>query len=85
MNILKSIEWYLEHCKTDRNLSLKTIEAYRIDLLQLNDFMKSQRVTRLKKIDRTLIKSYYRSLESYSTRSIKRKLGVAKGYLNLIG
>lgn len=81
MNILRTINLYLEHCKLDRNLSEKTILFYRIDLLQFRDYLLQHNISAPETINRQVIRLYYRSLTKYSISSIRRKLTVIKGYL----
>lgn len=84
MKIEHSIRIYLEHCKLDRNLSDRTVEFYKIDLQQFEVYLFNRKISSLKKIDRKLIRTYYRSLSGYSLRSIRRKLTVIRGYLHFL-
>ena len=84
MKISKTLNLYLEHCKLDRNLSDRTIEFYQIDLQQFINYVNEKNIQYPRKIDRKIIRSYYRSLRGYSIRSIRRKLTVIKGYLHFL-
>lgn len=41
-NVQTCINGFISHCQYEKNLSQKTLKAYRIDLRQFSDFLKSE-------------------------------------------
>ncbi|MEG6522364.1 tyrosine-type recombinase/integrase [Desulfotomaculum sp. 1211_IL3151] len=72
-------ERYFKHCKHQKNLSAKTLKAYRIDITQLLNFLEA--------IDRKLIKNnlleYATYLhKKYMPKTVKRKIASIKAFCN---
>lgn len=84
MNILKSIDLFLDHCKFEKNLSEKTILFYRIDLLQFARFLQSINIEDLDKIDKYAVKAFVQDLSKFEPRTIKRKIASSKAHLNFL-
>lgn len=84
MNILKSIELFLEHCEFERNLSENTILFYKTDLLQFADFLMKESVDSPKELNKDVIKSYVQELSKFEPRTVKRKIASSKTYLNFL-
>ncbi len=84
MKILNSIELFLEHCEYEKNLSGKTLEFYRIDLLQLKDFLETLDVRQIGQIEKNTLKLFVQNLSRFEPRTVKRKIASAKAYLNFL-
>jgi len=73
--ITNYINTYLEYCRYQKNLSDKTLKAYRIDLNQFNDFCLKAKLN----LDKDSINKYIMSLYSiYKVKTIKRKIASLK-------
>lgn len=83
MDIQESIEDFIFHCIYEKNLSRKTIKAYKIDLKQFVIFINKESLD-IRDIDKNLLKSYIQHLFSkkLKEKSIKRKLAVLKAFFN---
>lgn len=84
MKIAESIDLFLSHCRYEKNLNDKTIEAYKTDLLQFDVFLKTQKVTSIHKVDKQSIKLFVQHLAKFEVRTIKRKIASSKAYLNFL-
>lgn len=80
----KNINNFLFHCKYEKNLSSKTIIAYKIDLKQFTDFCQSkERVESLLGIDKNTLKQYLEEISpKFKPKTIKRKLASLKAFFN---
>ena len=52
--IKEKVEWYLEYCEYRKELDVKTLKAYRIDLRQYFDFFQRKNQKR-KELKNTLL------------------------------
>lgn len=86
MSTLKmAIDDLLLYCQFEKNLSSKTIKAYRIDLLQLENFLLINNYeTDVTKITRTELREYLVSISSLKGKSIKRKVASIKILFNFL-
>ena len=85
MKIKESINEFLFHCKFEKNLSPKSIKAYKIDLTQFMNFPVERELTPVSDISRDLIRSYLRHLSnSYKPRSVKRKMIILKSFFGYL-
>lgn len=76
---------FLSHCRYEKNLSEKTIKAYRTDLEQLLTFMKSRSFDiAITAISKTELKEYLISIGSLKPKSIKRKIATTKALFNYL-
>lgn len=76
---------FLSHCRFEKNLSEKTIKAYRTDLEQLLTFMKSRSFDiAITAISKTELKEYLISIASLKPKSIKRKIATTKALFNYL-
>lgn len=81
------ISEFLSHCKYEKNLSPKTIKAYRIDLQQFKKFLTkiSDKKWTVTEIGKKEIKSYVAHLtKKYAIKSTKRKVATLKAFLNYL-
>jgi len=78
-----SIEEFLFHCEFEKNLSPKTIKAYKIDLKQLSEFIKNNGYSEtIEKLDKIILKAYLKQLSSFKPKTIKRKVATIRAFLN---
>jgi integrase/recombinase XerD len=80
MQILKdSVQVFLNHCEFERNFSVHTLKAYRLDLAQFARFMVQRgNLSAVAQADRALIRHYTRTLHHYKPRTQRRKLAAVK-------
>lgn len=78
MTIKKAIDDYILHCKIEKNLSLKTIEFYLIDLKQFYQFTTDQKIKYIHEVDRNILRSFFISKQEFKPRTIKRKMACLK-------
>jgi integrase/recombinase XerD len=76
---------YLAHLAVERNLSPRTIESYRRDLLQFMAWLEVQAID-LARVDRTTIRSYlgHRRDQGLSARSSARALSTLRGFFRFL-
>ncbi|MBA4318380.1 MAG: tyrosine recombinase XerC [Flavobacterium sp.] len=86
MQINESISKYLTELSGIRRSSGKTLEAYRIDLLQFDDFCKESYRDEISRIDDRFIRRYLMKLneEGLSKVSISRKLSALRGFFKFL-
>jgi len=78
-----SIENFLCHCQFEKNLSPKTIKAYRTDLKQLLEFIQNNEFPEtIEQLDKVTLKAYLQCLSRYKPKTIKRKVAAIKAFLN---
>lgn len=71
---------YLEYCRYQKNLSAKTLKAYRIDLKQFTDYME-QTDGQLNRIN---LNNYITDLhKNFRPKSVKRKIASLKAFLRI--
>lgn len=82
----EQIIWYLEYCKTQKNLDDKTIAAYRIDLQQFEAYLRECGIRqKAEVVSRPVLEAYLKKLHShYKPRSAKRKLASLKAFFNYL-
>lgn len=74
---------FLFHCQYERNLSEKTIKAYRIDLRQFLEFMEKNRCEdELDTVSRDSIRQYLEYLSKWKPKTVKRKVACLKALFN---
>jgi integrase/recombinase XerD len=76
---------FLSHCQFEKNLSEKTLKAYKTDLAQLLAFMQSRSfdivITSISKVE---LKEYLISIGSLKSKSVKRKIATVKALFNYL-
>jgi len=77
------IESFLFHCIYEKNLSEKTLKAYKIDLKQFSQYNVK---TCLQDIDKTFLRAYVKHLftSQYKEKTIKRKLATSKAFFSYL-
>jgi integrase/recombinase XerD len=85
MQLDKAIEEFLFHSVYEKNLSEKSIKAYKIDLGQFLEY-KELSDTSIEDIDKSLIREYIKYLyeQELKPKSIKRKIAVLKTLFNFL-
>lgn len=83
MNTLTTIiDNYLTFCKTQKRLDAKTIKAYRIDLRQFSEYLKTDDITNIT-VDS--IEGFIASLhQSYKPKTAKRKIASVKAFFHYL-
>lgn len=80
-NTDKLIMIYLQHCRREKGLSLKTIKAYRIDLTQFSRYIGSD----IYICDKVTIQNYLSLLHNqYKIKSVKRKIASLKAFFTYL-
>ncbi len=83
--IEQAMEGFVAHCRYEKNLSTKTIEAYGIDLHQFHQFLlQQQHSLTLVEIDKHILRSYLKELSRYKAKTIKRKVATLKALFNFL-
>lgn len=78
-------ERFLFHCKYEKGLSQKTINAYTLDIQQLKSFIKNNNYSILfDLIDKNVIKAFIQSISNKKPKTIKRKLATIKALYNFL-
>lgn len=76
---------FLHHCKFEKNLSIRTITFYRIDLLQLQKFFSERNYSLLvTDITKSELREYLEAISSLKPKSIKRKIATIKAMFNYL-
>ncbi len=76
---------FISHCRFEKNLSLKTIKSYSIDLRQLTDFLMERKYPlKLPRITKTELREFLESISSLKPKSIKRKVATIKAMYNFL-
>jgi integrase/recombinase XerD len=85
MQILTSvINNYLNHCKIERNLSIKTIKAYNCDLKQFLKFITPYQINKIEEVNKDQIKAFLVFLTNFKPKSVKRKMASIKGFFDFL-
>ena len=81
-----AIENFFFHCEFEKNLSVKTLKAYGIDLRQFRTHVGSVVFnSSIELIDKTVLRDYIKGLYGkYKEKSIKRKVSVLKAFFNFL-
>ena len=79
-SITTAIEEFLWHCRFEKNLDDKTINAYNVDLRQFAGTISS--IFALNEISKSEIKKYLQSISHFQHKTIKRKLASLRAMLN---
>jgi len=86
MELLKiSLENFFHHCCYEKKLSAKTLNAYRIDLRQFEEFTNEYSNSCLENIDKIILKLFIQNLhKTFKVRTVKRKLACVKAFFNYL-
>lgn len=81
----KAIEDFLNHCKYEKNLSVKTIKFYTIDLQQFIAFLRlNHQSNDILSVDKLALKAYLRGLSLWKPKTIKRKIATIRALFNYL-
>lgn len=81
-NLQINIENYLDYCKLQKRLDLKTLKAYRIDLLQFSEYLS---ITKVIKISPDILETYIAKLhQQYAPKTVKRKIASLKAFFHYL-
>lgn len=73
---------YIEHCEYRKELNLKTLKAYKIDLWQFSAFTAGQSLT---PYDRTTVDQYITEIhKKYKPKTVKRKIASLKAFFHYL-
>lgn len=81
----KEIEQYLVYCEKQKALSGNSIRAYRIDMAQFIQFVRTEfpEISQIDKIDKTVLQRFVQNLlEKYAPKTCKRKIACLKAFFN---
>lgn len=80
-----TIKEFLQHCKIEKNLSIKTIKAYETDLTQASNFFDLKNYDScITKITKNELREYLISISHLKPKSIKRKIACLKVLFNYL-
>ncbi|MCM1041140.1 MAG: tyrosine-type recombinase/integrase [Bacteroides sp.] len=80
--ITEAIKTFLWHCRFEKGLDEKTIQAYRVDLRQVTEIVGEQ--TDIFALMKTDIKQYLQSIAHFKHKTIKRKVATLRSMLNYL-
>jgi integrase/recombinase XerD len=71
---------FLFHCRVEKNLSIHTLKAYKLDLNQFTDYLSTNgMIVDIEKIDKHLLRNYLEKLlETSKIKTVKRKIATLK-------
>lgn len=86
MTIPEAIAAFFLHCQFEKNLSEKTLKAYRIDLAQFETWLSMQAPLPevISQLDRDVVKGYLQTLFSFKPKTTKRKIATLKALFNFL-
>lgn len=75
MNLFNCLELYIKYLKYERNLSLNSINAYRKDITQFLEFLKSRNITETNGLNLDIFRDFLKYIDvyKYSNRTLVRK------------
>jgi integrase/recombinase XerD len=80
-----AIATFLSHCQFEKNLSIKTLKAYNIDLTQLVQFvLKHGYPLTINEINKTILREYIQSIGFHKPKTVKRKIASIKAFFNFL-
>jgi integrase/recombinase XerD len=76
---------FLFHCRVEKNLSLNTLKAYKLDLVQFAKYLAQKKKIDIEKIDKHVLRDYVQQLmESGKIKTVKRKIATLKALFNYL-
>ncbi|MGD2091830.1 MAG: tyrosine-type recombinase/integrase [Candidatus Aminicenantes bacterium] len=71
---------FLFHCRVEKNLSIHTLKAYKMDLNQFTDYLSANgMIMDIEKIDKHILRNYLqRLMEKNKIKTVKRKIATLK-------
>ncbi|MDB5122428.1 MAG: integrase [Mucilaginibacter sp.] len=84
-NIQQAIDNFLQHCRYEKNLSVKTIYFYNLDLIQFKSFVSSNSYPDvIQEINKHHLKHYLREISGWKIKTVKRKIASLKAMFNYL-
>jgi integrase/recombinase XerD len=84
-NIKESKKEFLLHCRYEKNLSPKTLKAYKVDLAQFIAHLTFKQYSlSIPDVDKNSIREYIQSISSFKAKTIKRKIATIKAMFNFL-
>ncbi|NOR45422.1 MAG: tyrosine-type recombinase/integrase [Candidatus Delongbacteria bacterium] len=80
----KSVESFFFHCKYEKNLSEKTLKAYKTDITQFRNFITEKGVSKVEDTDKYLLRGYIKNIYKFKPKTIKRKIATLKALFNYL-
>ncbi len=88
MTVKECLEQFTFHCTYEKNLSKKTLSAYKSDFTQFMNFINEKTgdsQSDISNLDKALIRQYVEFLvSSYKVKTAKRKIASLKSFLNYL-
>jgi integrase/recombinase XerD len=83
-SVQEQVKGFIFHCEYEKNLSLKTLKAYRIDLRQFSEFLdRDHPDASIDLVDKHILREYIRVVSTGNKpKTIKRKLATLKVFFN---
>jgi integrase/recombinase XerD len=77
---------FLLHCRFEKNLSIHSLKAYKLDLKQFTDYLSANRKPMdIDKIDKQVLRDYLQHMvESSKIKTVKRKIATLKAFFNYL-
>jgi integrase/recombinase XerD len=83
MELIQSIQDYLNYCVYEKQLSSKTVDAYKNDLSQLINYATGNNLNTLEQMDKSELRAYIRVvIDKYKPKTSRRKLASLKAFFN---
>lgn len=83
--VIEASENFIFHCKFEKGLSPKTIQAYTSDINQFVDFLSKKNYSeKLTEIDKKVLKDFLQFISNKKPKTIKRKIATLKALFNFL-
>ena len=83
--VIEASENFIFHCKFEKGLSPKTIQAYNLDIKQFVDFLNQKKYSKeLLKIEKNVLKEFLQYISDKQPKTIKRKIATLKALFNFL-
>jgi integrase/recombinase XerD len=83
--IMDASENFIFHCKFEKGLSPKTIQAYTLDINQFIEFLNQRNHSpKLEEIDKMILKEFLQLISTKKAKTIKRKVATLKALYNFL-
>ena len=80
-NFEQIVQRYINHCRYDKGLDIKTLKAYRTDITQFTGYISRTGGNYSKECIQAYIASLY---DDYAVKSVKRKIASLKAFFNYL-
>lgn len=80
-----SIHQFLFHCRYEKNLNDKTLNAYATDLRQFIGYIQNMNPCEdIKQVTRDMLKNYFQEISHFKPKTVKRKIASLKAIMNFL-